>query len=117
MADALSRIPQYNNAKLELVQPVIPSGQIAAPFTRTQAKQPKPMPNKVIEALKAALKDDNWFNNYKNYFTLCEGLAWVGGKLYDLKSQRTVVPEKGHDSKIAGHFGFVKTLHRIKSQF
>lgn len=76
LAEALSRMPQYNGAKLELFCLVIPSWQIAAPvITRVQAKQPKPMPIKVIEALKTALKDDNCFNNHKNDFILREGLA------------------------------------------
>lgn len=111
MADVLSRKTHYNSIKLELVQPVNPSWQIEA-IIRAQAKQPKTMPNEVIKALKTDLKDNDWFNNHKNDFTLYEGLCRLEGNGTFLRANGLVL-RKSHDSTTAW-LGFVKTLHLIK---
>lgn len=46
---------------------------------------------------------------------VCDGLAWVGVKLYVPESQQVMAPQKCHDSKTVGYF--VKTLHLAKCQF
>lgn len=41
----------------------------------------------------------------------------MGSWLYVPASQQTLMLQKSHDSKTAGHFGFVKTPHQVKRQF
>lgn len=43
-----------------------------------------------------------------------DALAWVGGKLYVPASQRLKIVQTCHDSKLAGHFVFIKSLHLLK---
>lgn len=105
-------MPQYNISKLEVVRLVIPSYQLVAPVTiQAQAKVKFQIGERIEETLKAELEGDKWFQAHKNECTIQSGLAWVGTKLYVPKSQRLLILEKSHDSKTAGHFGFVKTLH------
>lgn len=47
-----------------------------------------------------------------------DSLTWVGAKLYVPDSQWLMVLQKSHDSKVAGHFGFVKHhFGLVKHQF
>lgn len=62
----------------------------------------------MIVALKGVLQEDKWLQAYRNVCSIWDGLAWVGAKLYILESRRLLVLGKSHDSKIAGHFGFIK---------
>lgn len=55
--------------------------------------------------------------NHKNLCLIKDNLAWVGEKLYVPAALRLKVMQAGHDSKTAGHLGFVKTLHFLKKQF
>lgn len=46
-----------------------------------------------------------------------EELAWKGSKLYVPNSLRLQVLQHSHDSWLAGHFGFLKTLQLALRQF
>lgn len=118
LADALSRMPQFNSSRLETVLPIIPSTQLAAPVTtRAQSNPTTDLTCSLVQELRDSLKDDKWFQERSNECTLRDGLAWVGAKLYVPCSLRGKVLERAHDARTAGHFGFVKTLHLIKRQF
>ncbi|XP_060539362.1 queuine tRNA-ribosyltransferase catalytic subunit 1 isoform X1 [Pantherophis guttatus] len=118
MADALSRLPQYNSTKEEVVRPIIPVTQLAAPVTtRAQMRADPALSGDLLHKLQEALKTDEWFRTHSNECTLCDGLAWIGAKLYVPASLRVTVLQHAHDAKTAGHFGFVKTVHLIKRQF
>lgn len=75
------------------------------------------MNSTIAAVFKITLKDNAWFNAHKNICFTQDGLPWVGAKIYVLASQRLKVTQLCHDTKQAGHFGFVKTLHLIKRQF
>lgn len=60
--DALSRLPQYYNARPEVIRPVIPSKQLAALVTtRAPKKLEHELPSELCIELKGALKGDEWF--------------------------------------------------------
>ncbi|KAK9395375.1 hypothetical protein NXF25_018736 [Crotalus adamanteus] len=46
-----------------------------------------------------------------------DGLAWKGSRIYVPQSLRVEVLQRGHDVNVAGHYGFLKTLHLLKRQF
>lgn len=118
MADTLSRLPQYNSVKAEVVWPAIPSKQLTSPVTiRSQGRKESEISNELCKKLKEALILDEWLTAHKNDCTMHDGLAWVGAKLYVPLSLRSTVLHGSHDSKSAGHFSFVKTLQLIKQQF
>lgn len=60
---------------------------------------------------------DERFQQHKDDLSLKEGLAWKGTKLYVPASQQTLILQRSHDTKAAGHFRFVKTLHLVKRKF
>lgn len=66
--------------------------------------------------LKAILKDEKWFKSHGNVYSIQDGLAWVGSKIYVLERQTLLVLGKSHNSKSAGYFGFVKTLLQVKGK-
>lgn len=48
MADALSRLPQYNSVAAKMIQPVIPFKQLATPVTtRSQGRKESEISNKL----------------------------------------------------------------------
>lgn len=115
---ALSWMSPYNCSKAEIIKPALLSHQVAAQVTnRAQQKEKLPVRNDMASALKKALTEDEWFRNHSNVCSIQDGLAWVGTKLHVPKSQRLQIMNTCHDSKAAGHFRFVKTLHLIKRQF
>lgn len=56
-----------------------------------------------------SMEGDELFAQHKQDVSIHYGLAWIGSKLYVPASQRTIILQQNHDSKITGHFGFVKT--------
>lgn len=84
--------------------------------TQVQAKERCLIDNEMTTVLKTVLKEDKWFQSHENIDFIQDGLAWVGSKLYVLEIQRLMVLKKSHNSKVVGHFGFLKTLHLIKKK-
>ncbi|XP_058041925.1 uncharacterized protein LOC131199783 [Ahaetulla prasina] len=118
LADALSRLPQYNCTRSDVVQPILPVQQLAAPaITRSHSKAKPSFPDELTKSFKEALNSDDWYLAHSHECTLCDGLAWIGMKLYVPLSLRETILQRCHDAKMAGHFGFVKTLHLLKRQF
>lgn len=63
----MSRLPQYNSIKAEVVQLLILSKQLAAPVTvRAQGKREPEIPNELCEKLKEVLNLDEWLSAHKN---------------------------------------------------
>lgn len=127
LANSLLWMPQYNCLKVKVVKRLLPSCQLVAQITTwAQTKEKWQIDNEVTTSLKAALKSDKWFQNHGNVCSTCSvsaqptaqnRLAWIGAKLYVPKSQRLMVLGKSHNSKAAGHCGFIKTLHLVKRLF
>ncbi|KAK9395706.1 hypothetical protein NXF25_019067 [Crotalus adamanteus] len=67
--------------------------------------------------LKAALLDDPWLFDNPSLLTKQDGLAWHGSKLYVPQTLRSRVFHRCQNSKQAGHYGFLKTLHLARHQF
>lgn len=117
LADALSRIPQYNCSKAEVIKPVVSSQQLAAKVTtQAQAKGKPSVDSDGTSALKAVLTD-KWFQTHHNVCLIWDGLAWVGTKLCIPAGQRLKILGNCHEPKTVGHFGFVKTPYLLKRQF
>lgn len=49
--------------------------------------------------------------------TYKDSLAWKGSKLYVPENTRHNVLHRCHDTKAAGHFGFLKMFHLVRQQF
>ncbi|KAK9395710.1 hypothetical protein NXF25_019071 [Crotalus adamanteus] len=113
LADALSCLPQYKSSREELVNSIIPSGQLAVQGSMRPIllALPQPANNEVTQKLREALEGDEWFRNHKADMMMKEGLAWKGSKLYVSLNLRAQILQRCHDMKPEGHFGFVKTLH------
>lgn len=62
-------------------------------------------------ALKTAFSAHPWFNDNKDALTLKNGQAWKGTTLYVPITLRLQVLQCSHDAKLAGHFGYLKTLY------
>lgn len=89
LADALLRMPQCNSIKKEVVDAIMPSNQIATHVTtRIQQKALPYLAEDRTLGIKTALLQDEWFfkKNKENMCT-CNGLAWMGSKLYVPDSQ------------------------------
>uniref|UniRef100_A0A2D4HYM8 Integrase zinc-binding domain-containing protein n=1 Tax=Micrurus lemniscatus lemniscatus TaxID=129467 RepID=A0A2D4HYM8_MICLE len=69
-----------------------------------------------MQKFKEALEQDSWFQTHKDDLITKQDLAWKEIKVYIPNNQRTLVSERAHDAKSAGHFGFVKTHHLVKRQ-
>ncbi|KAK9400665.1 hypothetical protein NXF25_011379 [Crotalus adamanteus] len=112
LADALSRMPQYDSKREQVIQAVIPQcdgeSEKAEVCTKLATFE---------EEIKAALVTDPWLSANPGILTHRNGLAWYGDKLYIPQEVRNRVYHQCHDSKVAGHFGFVKTLHLARRQF
>ncbi|ETE57834.1 hypothetical protein L345_16448, partial [Ophiophagus hannah] len=82
---------------------------------------PNSCPNQPADDLTTKLKTkllaDPWFWNNQHTLTKRDNLAWKGTKLYIPESLCTLVLQRSHDAKPAGHFGFLKTLHLAQRQF
>lgn len=114
LADTVSRMPQYNSAR-EVINSIIPSKQIAVPaLTRQQQASLMPVAEDLVQTLRGALVEDEWFQQHQNELFMRDGLAWMRAKLYILENQWAQVLQCSHDTKVVGHFGFVKTLHLVK---
>ncbi|KAK9410979.1 hypothetical protein NXF25_002154 [Crotalus adamanteus] len=112
LADALSRLPQYESQREELIQAILP------PYTQGVGRVSTRSDIGNIEVeLRAAVPRDPWYKEHSNLLTHRDGLAWYGVKLYVPLELRSKVLQRCHDAKLAGHFGFVKTLHLIRRQF
>lgn len=108
LADALSRLPQYNSKRKTIEQALIPqSGSRAID---------KPRPDWLAD-MKKEITSDPWLNANQTELTHRQGLAWRGDRLYVPPRLRRAVLEQCHDVKTAGHFGFLKTLHLTRRQF
>lgn len=111
LADALSRMPQYNSHREDIVQSIIPQQLPTA-----EAKRLDPL-RALTDELRTALLNDRWLQDNRTLCTFRDGLAWRHEKLYVPASLRATVLCRCHDVKQAGHFGFLKTLHLVKRQF
>ncbi|KAK9395798.1 hypothetical protein NXF25_019159 [Crotalus adamanteus] len=112
LADALSRLPQYESQREDLVQAILP------PYTQGVGRvSSRPNIGNFESELRAAIPQDLWFREHRNLFTQRDGLVWFGVKLYVPLVLRPRVLQRCHDAKLAGHFGFVKTLHLTRCQF
>ncbi|KAK9406808.1 hypothetical protein NXF25_005582 [Crotalus adamanteus] len=112
LADTLSRLPQYDSKKEEVIQAIMPSGSVevirADACKKTTAFE---------DEVKSALLNDSWSQANPGLLTYRDGLAWHGDRLYIPQRLRDRVYHRCHDSKLAGHFGFLKTLHLARWQF
>ncbi|KAK9395552.1 hypothetical protein NXF25_018913 [Crotalus adamanteus] len=112
LADALSRLPQYDSKREEVVQATMP------PYSRKNAKLDSCSRTVSFEDdIRAALLQDAWLLNNPGLLTQRDGLAWYDNKLYVPQKMRSRVYHRCHDSKQAGHFGSLKTLHLARRQF
>lgn len=68
----------------------------------------------LTQQMKRELQSATWYGNHGSKLTSREGLACKEDKLYVPRSQ---VLQWSHNTKQAGHFGFLKTLHLVKRQF
>lgn len=65
-ADTLSRMPQYNSVKSEVIKPMLSPKQLAAPVTtRAQTRAMMPLDKRMAQAFKKALETDEW--SHKTY--------------------------------------------------
>ncbi|KAK9412177.1 hypothetical protein NXF25_003352 [Crotalus adamanteus] len=112
LADALSRLLQYDSKREQVVQAIIPPCSMNSARVDVCAKLIS-----FEEELKSALLTDPWLIANPGLLTRRNGLAWYGDKLYVPQELRNRVYHQCHDSKVAGHFGFVKTLHLARRQF
>lgn len=104
LADTLSRMPQYNSTKAEIIKPLFPLHQLAAQMiTRLQRREKQPMDNANAEDFNKALERDELFSSNKNVCSVQDRLAWVGRKLYVPTSQRLKTMQICHDCKLVGH--------------
>lgn len=77
---------QYNCPKAEIVKPLLPFHQLAGQVTtQARGKRKSPIDNRVAAALKAALKENTWFQNHANVCLVQNGLAQVRVKLWFCK--------------------------------
>ncbi|KAK9395411.1 hypothetical protein NXF25_018772, partial [Crotalus adamanteus] len=106
LANALSRLPQYNSKQEEVVQAIMP------PYRQAAARVvPHTVASGLEHELRTALQDDPWLRDNPGLLTKRGGLAWQGDKLYIPQALRQGVLQHCHNTKQAGHFGFLKTLH------
>lgn len=72
LADALSRRPQFESCREEVIHAIIPFSQPEVQvMTRCQARwQPDPRWDKMTTALKTMLPSDQWFTNNKDFLTM-----------------------------------------------
>ncbi|KAK9395763.1 hypothetical protein NXF25_019124 [Crotalus adamanteus] len=99
-------MPQYDSKHEQVVQAIMP------PYRQDEAKGlSQPVVEKFENALRTALADDPWLCENSALLTQRTGLAWFGSKLYIPQPLRSQVLYRCHDSKTAGHFGYLKTLH------
>lgn len=71
----------------------------------------------ITQKLKNELPADPRHKDNLGIITLNDGLGWKGSKLYVPNSLLLQVLQQSHDSKHAGHFGYLKTLHMARRQF
>ncbi|KAK9401921.1 hypothetical protein NXF25_010277 [Crotalus adamanteus] len=102
----------------EIVNSVIMQSEVSQVKTggpsHTKSTEPD---NQITKRLKEELKTDPWFLANKTILTYQDRLAWKGSKLYLPETLRIEALQRSHDSKQAGHFGYLKTLHLIQWQF
>ncbi|ETE60755.1 Tf2-1, partial [Ophiophagus hannah] len=70
----------------------------------------EPTTDPISPELKAATHADQWLKDNPNLLMMRDGLAWKCPKLYVPVSLRLKVLRCRHNSRLAGHFGFLKTL-------
>lgn len=61
--------------------------------------------------------NDPWLAAHQAIMTHRNGIAWMGSRMYVPATLRQSVLQRCHDSKLGGHFGFLKKLHLTKRQF
>uniref|UniRef100_A0A2D4L3V4 Gypsy retrotransposon integrase-like protein 1 n=1 Tax=Micrurus paraensis TaxID=1970185 RepID=A0A2D4L3V4_9SAUR len=111
MADALSQLPQYHSKQDVVIQPLIvqPSVGCNGPANRVQELD--------VDDFRCANDQDEWIKKNAHVCSWKDGLVWMGDKLYVPFKCRPKVFTICHDTKRAGHFGFLKTLHLARYQF
>ncbi|KAK9397281.1 hypothetical protein NXF25_020642 [Crotalus adamanteus] len=112
LADALSRLPQYDSKKEQVIQTIVPICSMDPAQTEGCAKVVT-----LEEELQSVLLTDPWLQANPGLLTHRDGLAWYRNRLYIPSELRHRVFHQCHDSKVAGHFGFVKTLHLARRRF
>lgn len=124
LTDVLSRKPEFNSCWQEIIHTIFPLSQLPSSFpaaqvtTRGQAGcWDDPRGDQMMTALRSALPADPWFSDNRDALTLKDGLAWKGSKLYIHASLRLQVLQRSHNSRLAGQFGFLKSLHLARRQF
>uniref|UniRef100_A0A2H6NE63 Gypsy retrotransposon integrase-like protein 1 n=1 Tax=Micrurus carvalhoi TaxID=3147026 RepID=A0A2H6NE63_9SAUR len=111
MADALSRLPQYQSTRDIIIQPLVENECCKTIELSNQLKDIN------LDMLRTAIAQDEWLKKNPSICSYKNGLAWQGSKLYVPDNCRSYVLSICHDAKQAGHFGFLKTLHLAKRQF
>ncbi|ETE70620.1 hypothetical protein L345_03565, partial [Ophiophagus hannah] len=107
LADNLSRKPQFDTRREEVVQTMISEAQSAGQVT-TQGQanfNPRCLEDKLTTELKAALLSDPWFLEHQTKLTMNEGLAWKGTKLYVPANLRLMVLKCSHDLQLGDTLG------------
>lgn len=80
LANALSRMPQCNSKREEVIQAMIPSSQTAGQVSSARTTNPW------HTLVKQVLLANQWVQNNKTLISTRDGLAWRNDKLY--------IPEK-----------------------
>uniref|UniRef100_A0A803TR04 Gypsy retrotransposon integrase-like protein 1 n=1 Tax=Anolis carolinensis TaxID=28377 RepID=A0A803TR04_ANOCA len=121
MADALSRMPDANYSALGEVGTVFTKEQLGLMVqTRATAKEKPPpsgQPHELSQELRLAADADPWLQSHRDELSQTGGLWTHGSKYYVPEELRGRVLAQAHDSKLAGHFGFTKTLKLLNRQF
>ncbi|KAK9395767.1 hypothetical protein NXF25_019128 [Crotalus adamanteus] len=105
-------MPQYHSRREEVVQAIMP------PYQQGVAQAvPHQLAGDLNRQLLMAVQSDPWLRDHPGLLRWRDGLAWKGNKLYVPELLRHVVLQRRHDTKQAGHFGFLKTLHLVWHQF
>ncbi|KAK9395372.1 hypothetical protein NXF25_018733 [Crotalus adamanteus] len=88
------------------------------PYRQATARAAPHMAARGLEnELRSALQDDPWLQDNPGLLIKRDGLAWRSDKLYIPQALRQGVLQCCHNTKQAGHFGFLKTLHLARRQF
>ncbi|XP_013910168.1 PREDICTED: nebulin [Thamnophis sirtalis] len=106
MADALSRLPQYNSTKSVVIHPVIPAKHLAALMvTRSQRTVNLEVPTDLMEKLKEGLVSDDWFKQHSKECTMKDGLAWFEYKKgYEQGKGKLIGFQSIHDDPKLVHY-------------
>lgn len=111
LADALSRMPQLNCPKVEVVKPLShPTNWWLKWLHECRQKKTDKLTMRWWPHLKLLWRMTNGFKVIETFVS--SRMDWRGWQLkYMYRGARDLVLGKSHESKSTGHFGFVKTLH------